>query len=256
MTVDMKQLSLVALYGDKNKALKEYLDQLLHKLHAGCGLNFRSYSAFQIHSTIIGLERLKDTDCMNLNFYEQKLQLCEMRFDQFPSILRDYFPLHIRIGGLDPDFGEFLSLGEKPYNRAISVNPSTKRVTLIGWPYQHGGYSDELLQLRNELEKKCNLMHKYAKYKDNDFFMVLGEIGEISQDTVTYGVEQNIDRLREWLFRNPIEIRIDYPDLKLVQYTSPSLPKESTAYFEMDGINSDPSSIKSLFSSKCSAFMI
>lgn len=160
----------------------------------------------------------------------------------------------IVFGGFDCSYESFMSLGKKPYERSFQIQWSTRRVTLIGWPHENEDFRNKnLWLLRKNIEEKCNIRHKYAKFNDNDFFMVLGELtgfnslseqelGELRTQSAV--LEENI---RQYLSHTPIDIQITSKDIFIALYENEALPLESTKIYGVQKHGANNSFIKTLY---------
>jgi hypothetical protein len=168
----MKQVTLMAPVGVKLNASEE----LISLYHQECQFLIRKKLIFpcyleQIHGVVIGLERIPNRNgFLNKNIWEESGHELPMLFPKLFEIILSYFPIKIRFGGLNKYYAKFLSHDETPFNRSFQINMTSGKVVLIGWPYNSTNYyTQSLWKMRNEIDKYCNIRHKYANYQDNDF---------------------------------------------------------------------------------------
>lgn len=252
----MKQMTLISLYGSKPKKLQEPLKVLCDKIQSSNLKSFfKPYNLDQIHGTIIGMEKLPGSnDFYNANIWREFKNKRKMDFDPLIDVLYTHLPITIRIGGFDSSYKGFMSLDRKPYERSFQIQWSTRKVTLIGWPHEDEEFrSKNLWLLRKDIEEKCNIRHKYAKLKDNDFFMVLGELtgfNSLSEQelrklrTQSAVLEENI---RQYLSYTPIDIQITSKDVFIALYENEALPLESTKIYGVEKHGANNSFIKTLY---------
>ena len=255
----MKQVSLVSMYGSK-PLLMENLIKLLWERIKSSSLKkiFKPYQIYQIHGTIIGMEKLLGiNNYYNINKWNDLRIKVEMDFNKLSNVISAHLPISIRFGGFDKSYIDFMSFGKKPYERSFQIQLSKGKVIIIGWPHEIGDFSNKRLwNLRKDLEVNCNIRHKYAKFEDNDFFMVLGDLKGINLFS-----EQEINKLkaevfnlegiiRKYLSLNPTDITITYEDIYIAQYEKETLQIDSTNMYKIKVLNNNDSFIKGLYEYK------
>jgi len=254
----MKQVSLITLIGQKPKGLIDIIEYCLDLINnSNLHNEFKPYELQQIHSTIIGMEKLLvPNHFYNSNIWKDLLQKKEMIYENLPNIVNEHLPIHIKIGGFNKNFKEFESFGYYPFERTFQIKLTSKKVTIIGWPIKNGRVVSQILSLRNSIEKYANIRHKYANKNDNDFYMVFGEINdkfyefgknseELKREIST--IEQKV---RDYLALNPYEFIIREEDLYLAQYEHVDLPLNSTKFINFKKETSSSDFIKKLYSNK------
>lgn len=182
----MKNVSLVAFYGDKPSQLTTLIQRLQtyltnHHLLEG---KFVPYQLSQVHGTIIGCEGT-ETNLGIINHWFDKCRQ-EKRYIDFAG-LTNYlqhqlnFPLTIQFGGYDRHIDyNFLSRNYHPYVRSFQLQPAVNQTipVLIGWSWSNEQISLAIDNLRRDLQQ-FNLLHKYHAIQesiDNDFYLRLGTI--------------------------------------------------------------------------------
>lgn len=232
----MKQITLVALYGEKASDLNKMILRITEMIqHSAVGQVFRPYDLKQIHGTIVGMEKLTGySACYNSNIWNTHGEKIPMDFSGLHPILSGNFPIDIQFGGFNQDSKDFSSFGKSPYERSLQIQWATNRVTLIGWPHRDGDYSNsmQLSNLRQSLSETCRINHKYQR--DNDFFMSIGEIAPLSslpaeKKEALFKAGMEVEReIRDYLASNAINIHLDLDDLSIAQYQLTTLCPKST----------------------------
>ena len=240
----MKKLTLVSFYYvPKPQQLEKLIKACWQRIESSrLARVFVAYDLEQVHGTIIGLEKKMGLDeFIHVNALPARKE--EMNFDKFFALLDRQFSeknIKIRLGGFDKFYNDFTSLGKLPYERSFQVQWATGKCTIVGWPFQ--GKQDFtsstiLWDLRNKMDRECNIKHKYPN--DNDFFMVIGEIKNYQllseQELVDFKLESAIieEYCREYIALNPIELEINYDNLVICQYEQETLPLDSTNVFKL-----------------------
>ncbi len=190
------------------------------------GSLFDPFPVSRIHATIVGLERLSGSDeLFNANIWFDLKQKREMNFDSLLSLIKESFPMTIRIGGVSSTFDQFESWGEKPYVRSFQLLCPAGDFTLVGWPHEKGDFRNRTLwRLRDRFERDCNIRHKYSKYQDNDFFMRIGRVkGDLcSRVAESHELRKEIENLewqiREFLAENCVDASITPDDVYVITY--------------------------------------
>jgi hypothetical protein len=254
----MKQVSLITLILKKPKCLIDIIKYCFDIIYnSSLNNELKSYELRQIHSTIIGMEKLLASNhYYNSNIWKDFRQKKEMIFDCLQNIIKEYFPIQIKIGGFNKQFREFTSSGYYPYERTFQIQLSSKKITIIGWPIKGGKVVSQLFSLRNSIEKYANIRHKYADKNDNDFYMVIGELNDEFYGFGKYSEELKVEistieqKVRDYLSINPCEFIITEKDLYFAQYEHVTLPLNSTNFFNLKNEAISPDFIKKLYSDK------
>jgi hypothetical protein len=221
----MKQLSLVAFYGEKDHPFAALLDRC-RSVVAGSPLGggFRPYGAAQVHATIIGMECLPGETRVNRNLWSKRGVRARMEFTHLAQVVDRRLPLSIRFGGFDPGDRRFDSQGRAPYERSFQIDRKSGRVTLIGWPHVRGDFEPRLLErLRGDLADQCNLEHKYDG--DNDLYLVLGFAESAVGDGEASVVEATV---RESLRQDPLDVRLTLAEVSVACYEEETLDPSTT----------------------------
>lgn len=240
------QLSLVALYGAKPSSLVRFISYTRQEaLYYSDHFVFHPCPMAQVHATIIGMERLSyDEELINQNIFDSKNTKEVMQFAKLKSVLRQFLPLNIQIGGFAENDRRFLSQGKSPFMRTISYNHDTSKLVLIGWPHIDNEFSEHRLwKLRMRLEKHCNLGHKYQD--DNDFYMVLGDLkvnGENDEEIFRF-----IHHMQNILSENPLFFEIGLTELSIAVYHNVSLDLDSTVAHPLKPLLTSPDAIVDLY---------
>ncbi|MBN1950705.1 MAG: hypothetical protein JW801_05850 [Bacteroidales bacterium] len=218
----MEQETLISLYGYKPEAFSRHVSHIRSILReSNLRDQFNFYDLEQVHGTLIGLEVIEiGGKQYNLNFKEREEKLLPMDLTKMSEVIREFFPMQIRIGGFGSEDEPFLSQGKSPWERSFFLDALQGRVVLMGWPHLEGSFStNSLMKFRDRMGERCHARHKYSG--DNDFYMVLGEWDGAD------GTKQEVEnRVRSFLSENPLEIRID--ELFIASYTNPRLIRSTT----------------------------
>lgn len=230
------QLTLVSHYGPKPAPFAALLRELQSILVARLGPSFSPYALGQIHGTIIGLEGTPVGGGMrNDNFHRLR---GEDRHMDFAGLLDFHHavtgPLcHVQVGGFraERDYA-FTSQGLHPHLRSFSLRGQV--AVAMGWPVEGGvTFPSSLDQWRRRLQQ-FGLLHKWHRGEadvDNDFFFVLGRVGEGMSQKHGADVEQ---QLREHLVRRPLTLPITRDSLAIVAYSDPQLPPATSQAWPVD----------------------
>jgi hypothetical protein len=232
----MKNVSLVAFYGDKPPALASLIQKLQTYLanYPLLQAKFVPYQLTQVHGTIIGCEGWK-TDAGVVNqWFEEKRQAT--RYIDFAGLINylNYqvnFPIMIRFGGYDRQTNyNFFSRDQHLYNRSFQL-PSVDNDTipvLIGWSWQNYTVTLAINHLRRELQQ-FNLLHKYHATPDavdNDFYL---RLGTIHADLTLLELEAIATEIRDLLeAQAALSIAIQPENLAFVQYQDFALTPATT----------------------------
>jgi len=233
----MKQVTLVALYGQKRGELERLVKQCWQLIQeSSLRRYFEPYHLHQIHGTIIGMERLIGYEQpFNANLWQKSGAKEVMKFDGLIEDVSTYLPLTIQVGGFDKDYRAFSSFGQSPYERTFQVQWKTNKITLMGWPHQDGDFTTRrvLWDLRHGLETRCRIKHKYEN--DNDFFMVLGVLRghQMLKDEELMDLQEEAtgleERIRGDVANHGIELEVTPEQVFLAQYQQETLPLETTS---------------------------
>jgi hypothetical protein len=217
--------------------------------------NVHSYDLQQIHATIIGLER--DASCpskyLNRNFKDFRRVEVEMDFGGLIEYLRLAFgsPMQIQIGGFEDREYSFSSRGQRPYERAFSIQGGN--VLGVGWPIRNRSksilaalpvianscpteYPESLLSVRKAAER-YGVLHAYHRQPDdvdNDFYFRLGTVRD--PGAVDPAMQARVQStVRQMLsLRTPLILDIDVSNVSLGFYQSAELPRHSTRSYPLN----------------------
>ena len=228
---------MVVGYGSKPRAFEDLITELQDRLASQLGCAFRSYALPQVHSTIVGLEGIREADqILNLNFMRLRGERRAMALGRALAVLDGQaLPLRIRIGGFAAARSyPFTSRGKHPYARSFALQGS--QAVVIGWPASGSAFPLALEDLRRSFARDANVLHKYhvsTSDVDNDFFFVLGKIDESridepSRARIELGVRQ---RLAD---REPLIVAWGRDHVSVVAYEDPLLPPSSSRAFPLD----------------------
>jgi hypothetical protein len=254
----MRQVSLLALYGDKPRALAEIIVACQQRLAAGLGGSFRPLDVGQVHATIIGLERAGTTGSANRNMLAYRGRAHLMDFPGMLGFLRGSgaLPFQVQVGGfLDCEY-PFTSRGASPYERSFSIQED--RSVLIGWPvltewdgrespHATARYPNTLHAIRQTLQR-YNILHTYhrtATDVNNDFYLRIGIIaGPVSRESV--GEVEHAMR-RDLAHAASIIIDVALEHIGVAAYTDASMPLSTTWYRPIADPTLDASTVMALY---------
>ena len=86
----MRQVTLVALYGQKSEELRDLIIEIQDIIGSHPGVNFQSYDFEQVHGTIVGLERVIDSAMFNMNFSKYNLLVMIAGTTHSQAVERDH----------------------------------------------------------------------------------------------------------------------------------------------------------------------
>jgi len=253
----MKQLSLVALYGQKSKIIKSLIVPIWKEIEkSSLKRVFKRSSLNQIHSTIIGMEKLIGyQEPYNANHWEKNGEKKPMDFNKLYDNINVHLPLSIQIGGYKTRDTNFKSFRKIPFERFFQINFATNKVILMGWPVKEDKKTvhSKLLELRNDLFAKNNILHKYDEHKDNDFYLVIGELQNLQVFTeeeliqLKKEAQQVENKIRIETLEDAQILEIKNEDLSYVQYQKESLEVASSNAFNFEEVKNDPARLENLY---------
>jgi hypothetical protein len=249
----MKNLSLVAFYGDKPDAFASLIQKLQTYLtnHPLLQAKFIPYQLAQVHGTIIGCEGWKTNAGVVSQWFQEKRQ--ETKYIDFAGLINylSYqvnLPITIRFGGYDRQTNyNFLSRNQHLYDRSFQL-PSAGNNTipvLIGWSWQNYTVTLAIDHLRRELQQ-FNLLHKYHETPDavdNDFYLRLGTIHADLTLSELEAIATEICNLLE--AQAALSIPIQLENLAFVQYQDLALTPATTKVIPVTEIS--PQELLGLF---------
>jgi len=167
--------------------------------------------------------------------------------------VHQHFPLAFQFGGFSKAFTQFDSFGRLPYERSFQVQWASSRVTAIGWPHRNGDFTSArlLAGFRDDVACKCKIRHKYDN--DNDLFMVLGEIADLTSFTddevaaLKREGKQVEDAVRDLLENHKIEMTVEPDDVFVVQYEKETLPLDTTIAYRITNPGLNAAMISGLY---------
>lgn len=229
--------SLVCCYGEKPDELARLIQKIQSMLTSHFQDAFQPYQSEQVHATIIGLE----TQSVEGKQYskwciENRIESNPVDWENLFDFLQNEKPLiTIQIGGyqIHGDYG-FKSRNKSPYTRSFSIDEN--RVVINGWPVIQTvtglRATWDLYNYRKQF-RAFQICHKWNKdgYQDNDFFMVLGKLKEVSYHSESQKIIMK--EVRDILAEEEVIFTL-YPQLfSLVWYENTELPIESTKVFRL-----------------------
>jgi len=261
----MRQVTLVALYGQKPPDLSELLAECQKQIASELGGNFQPYDISQIHATIIGLERTIGSAGLNLNLGKYRNMQGGMNFESLLSLIREggLFPFQIQIGGFKNRAYPFVSRGQRPYERAFSIQGD--KTVLMGWPIQGQPFANvrtDIVTMIHEsriyppvldnirrASQNFNILHAYHRLLtdvDNDFYF---RIGLIENPLLNPLQQQKVENeLRQFLSTiKPIVIQVTSQNVYIASYEDETLPLISTKVWSVSDLKVTADFIGSLY---------
>jgi hypothetical protein len=244
------QVTLVSLYGDKNKDFAAAITQWQQVVTQAVGSAFTPYDVRQIHATITGLER-HQAPVYNSNFAKYRGREVSMDFAGLLAYLRScgHFPFEVQIGGFANRDYPFTSRKTVPYERSFSVQGD--KVVVMGWPVRGEPFSDTpatlaaqiheariyppTLDLIRHAAQRFGILHGYHRSVtdvDNDLFFRIGLIDpKATTPVATSALESQVRHLYSTLRPLVIEIRLE--DIYIAAYEDDKLPAPSTRIWSL-----------------------
>jgi hypothetical protein len=261
----MRQVTLVALYGQKPSDLSELLEECQKQIAGELGGNFHPYDVTQIHATMIGLERTIGSTGLNLNLNKYRNMQGRMNFERLLGLLREgsVFPFQIQIGGFQNRDYPFVSRGQRPYERAFSIQGD--KTVLMGWPIQGQPFGDgrtDVVTLIHESRiyptvldnlrragQNFNILHAYHRLLtdiDNDFYFRIGLIynsplNPLQQQKVENAIRQFLSAIK------PIVLEVTERNVYIASYEDETLPLTSTKVWPVSNTKVTADFIGSLY---------
>lgn len=252
----MRQVTLVALYGEKAPHVADWLEKCQTEVKSILGAIFQPYDVRQLHATLVGLER---SGSSNANFLLHRGKAVTMDLTGLLHFLRlgGRFPFQIQLGGFRDREYPFTSRGQNPYHRSFSLqkdkvvvmgwplrgtplNPAPPRRTMTDWIQgvmlrllspaiqESRTYPPVLDDLRQSFQG-FNILHSWHRALtdvDNDFYLRLGTIEPAPLDPAA---QKKVEaKLRDHLSRTPLVIEVGLAQVSFVAYEDESLPWESS----------------------------
>jgi hypothetical protein len=226
--VPVSCIAAVALYGVKGGALRGLLETAEQICSEILGDEFRPYTLYQTHSTLIRLDGTIDSETgllVNHHYVELAGVPGAVDHRRALDILATHFvrPLRIRIGGIRPgDSMAFSSRGKTPYERMFSAQDGA--LVLIGWPVctlLNEIMPRPLDDLRREMNK-ANILHWYHRSWadiDNDFHITIGHYNGVPRGRV----DDAVRAVLTYLSQHPAEFDVGLDNVAIVASNSPTL---------------------------------
>ncbi len=244
------QLTLIALYGNKDTYLAAAITQWQQLAAQALGSAFMPYDLRQIHATIIGLER-HHAPAYNANFTKYRAREITMDFTGVLAYLREcgHFPFTVQLGGFANRHYPFTSRMKMPYERSFSVQGD--KVVVMGWPVRERPIAvppltpaaaipeppiyPPTLEIVRRAMQEFGVLHSYHRAVpdvDNDLFF---RIGMIDQKATTPGTTSALEvQTRQLLSaQRPLAIEIRLEDVYIAAYEDDQLPLSTTRIWSL-----------------------
>ena len=261
----MRQVTLIALYGNKPALLSELISECQKQITEKISINFKPYTIRQIHATIIGLEQVEGSAWLNLNFDKHRNRKERMNFEGLLSLIRagNTFPLQVQIGGFRNRDYPFVSRGQRPYERSFSIQGD--KAVLMGWPIR-GTPSASNVESKTELiqesriyptalddirraSQSYNVLHSYHRSLtdiDNDFYFRIGLIKNTPLDPLLQQIIENTMKQFLSIIR-PVIIEVTLQDVYIASYENDTLPLKTTKIWPVSDGNITANFIENLY---------
>lgn len=256
----MKQVTWVALYGEKSTEFSDAILQCQQQITHLLGDAFQPYDLWQVHATILGLERIHELTYENRNFFQFRGESKTMNLAGFLNWIRSnhHIPFHIQIGGFEDRDYPFVSRGQKPYDRTFSIQGN--KAVLMGWsiqkavmgedsaPQDSPQYPNILDEIRRSAQQ-FNILHSYHRQPtdtDNDFYL---RIGLVNSSALHPPMVKTLEKtIRQCLGQmKPLILEVNPSRLYLAAYTDETLPKTSTNFWAIEDDILTPSFLEGLY---------
>jgi hypothetical protein len=242
----MKQITLISLYGKKNKDFAALIERCQEFVRSAAGVVFAPYDSSQIHGTIIGLELGAASALHNANFAKYRSREVVMDLDGFFNYLRrcGHFPLEVQIGAYDKRDYPFTSRQTIPYERSFSIQ--NDRIVMMGWPIrgnpslvtpatpcawvQEARLYPLTLDVIRHAAQGFGVLHSYHRELndvDNDLFF---RIGLVDPKSLTEQARRALEgEVRQFLSKQvPLVLDLRLDDIFVAVYEDDTLPPSST----------------------------
>lgn len=243
-------LSLVALYGDKPYNVENLVAEAQAILQRELPHAFTKYSIHQVHATLISLEgRKSGNNIVNSNYFRFYRKLRPINFNKVFTLLKmtEYLPFEVKIGGYKKRANyPFSSRNDHPYLRSCSFHNDI--IVAMGWPFNGKNYPPTLDKLRRQFNK-ANILHKYHKTldeTDNDFYFVLGNIAR-SKICKRDLYKTRMSMIEFLASHDPVSVSIGRNELRIIAYTNPKAPPDTTCSYTLDQAEENLNELKSLY---------
>ena len=243
-------LSLVAYYGEKPSEIETLIKEAQEILQSGLPRAFKKYDIRQVHATLISLEGHRTGNTIvNANYARFCHERRVIDFSKAFKLLKDldFLPFNVIIGGYK-EHGDypFTSRDIHPHQRSFSFQGDI--AVAMGWPCDGKDYPPTLDRLRRAFDS-ANILHKYHRTTDdldNDFYFVLGNL--ILEKTGKSALRNTHDRMIEFLScRDPLTVTVAREHLRVIAYTDPKVPPDTTRSYTLDEAEEKLDEIKSLY---------
>lgn len=261
----VKQTTLVALYGDKPKALVTLIQQCQEIIETVPGIEFEPYDIRQVHTTLLGYCTVAASPLHNLNLAQYRDRLAVMDIAGFMAFLKTsgYLPFQVQVGGFHPRDYPFTSRGQRPFDRSFSVQGN--KAVMLGWPIrgvplrspptsipeqlQEGRLYPLVLDQLRQAAQSFNILHTYHRQPtdvDNDFYF---RIGLLNPDSLSSEAQHNLETVvRKFLSRlPPLIVEVSEAEVAIATYTDERLPVDSTQIIPLETFNLTSDQIRSLY---------
>ncbi len=246
-----QKYTLVAFYGKKSQAFSRLIKTIQSKVfESDLGDSFQPYSVEQIHATLMGLETMEwEGEVVNLNIWEELGLPQKMNFHNVvANVSRAVGGLSVGFGGINIASDQQTLVTHGQPKRTFGIDPDRGKVVLNGWPVvvEPAGHvlSDAIWNLRLTLFEQHQMRHRYHRFRDNDVFMVLGNLktpveGRRMEEFVQKCSEVQ-EKVRLMLDRSETLFEKLSPDVvQVIGYTDDALPFDSTRVYPLKVLDNE-----------------
>ncbi|MEM7234674.1 MAG: hypothetical protein AAF517_21020, partial [Planctomycetota bacterium] len=208
-------VTLVAFYGSTSDAFSELAGTLQSRLCEEIGDHFRPYPLEQVHCTVVGLESERREGEIFHTHGETLDAARPLDLAGLWAALETHPSVDIQFGGFRAGDTEFLSRGEAPYLRSVSIGA---QAVAMGWARKRGEFAD----WRRSFES-FGVRHKWHRApsdRDDDVYFVLGSVDESLPDGVR---ARALTAMRDSLAERRTEVVLSGEDLSFVRYRETTL---------------------------------
>jgi len=205
MIDDPSRSTVVAWYDTLPDDLALLVGQVQASAGRLLGDAFTARDPAQVHATVIGVERAAAP-------FDLSPLAAHLRAALSP-------PWTIRFGGFPAGDRRLLSRGLSLHDRTFGVYGD--KVVLVGWPVVAGAPQRTLADARLSCAD-LGVTHRYGL--DPDVYLVVGDV------TSTAGAGRLEAAVRSELASAAVRVPLAAPDLCLVTYDDPALPRASTSW--------------------------
>ena len=222
--------TLVAYWGiDKPAPFAALLRELQSLAETYFEDAFDAYTIDQMHATLLGLESVAVGE-RDLVVSQHALDQCEPEAPPQPvAPLDEVWRVHRQLL-IERPMTLLFGGNESPNRYRAAFQVGRTSVIVVGWPLavDGSGFDDALWQYRAQIGERTGYVHKYAREKDNDFYVVLGRFKPRPKDMI---VKKLLKAGRELVEQREVLVELPVSATSLVEYENRRLPLDSRILF-------------------------